>query len=117
MVSNNSNKTLKFPFDLSEPRIELNNRDLYRLCLRFREDDHETSLKNFMNESFGLNMSGSRLKQSSRLFKPDNKLELRFVSRHSRDLMTFSIRAFGAKRDMVSSAIIQRIERLDLSQE
>jgi len=41
-----------------------------------------------------------------------NKLEIRFISRHSRDLFLFTQRAFICKEDMKNSIYLQRIETL-----
>ncbi len=41
-----------------------------------------------------------------------NKLEVRFLSRNSRDLFLFTLRAFICKVDMKNSVIMERIETL-----
>jgi hypothetical protein len=51
------------------------------------------------------------------MFKNENKLELKFVCRSSRDLLIFSIKAFSTKKDMKSSAVIEKIERIDITKD
>lgn len=86
------------------------------MYLRFRDDTAEDQLKSFMSSLFEVDLEKSTRSQS-RLFRNDNKLELRFLSRPSRDLLVFSIKAFSTKREMKSCAIIEKIERIDVSKE
>ncbi len=89
--------------------MELNPKDLLRVYFRFREDNGEDQLKSFMSSVFEIDLERSVTKSHSRLFKNENKLELRVLSRNSRDLLVFCLKAFSTKRDMRSSAVIEKI--------
>ena len=108
-----SEKSFRFEYSLSEPRLEINPKDTTRLYFRFLNDCDE-KLRMYLSGIFDGDLEKSTRSHSIEL-RNENKLELKFISRSSRDLMIFGIKAFSAKRDMKSSAIIEKIERIDLT--
>jgi hypothetical protein len=113
-VDDNSGDKLLKDYSISEPKIELNPKDPTRVYLRFEEDQTD-EVREWLNQIFHVR-STSLLDESSmsarvpfkshsessklKLFQKSerthciNKIELRFISRNSRDLFLFTQRAF-----------------------
>ena len=115
-------------YTLSEPKIQLSPKDPCKVYLRFQQDTNNT-VKGWLNKATGIeknsnaNMNESSLSMKiphsnvsavsskTKLFQKSytrciNKLEVRFLSRNSRDLFLFTLRAFICKEDMKNSFVM-----------
>jgi hypothetical protein len=73
-----------------------------------------------MQSTFGDDMpinEGRRILSESMLMSNDTKLELRFTSRTTKDMLIYSYRAFVSRREVKTALLINKIENLDLNNE
>lgn len=88
-------------------------KDSCRMVIIFSEK-YEAELKRFLKRLFDepiKDMSSSvKSTQSSHMPSPQyNKLDIKFMNRTSRDVFLFVMKAFNTKKELRSSAIIQKI--------
>jgi len=85
---------------VADPRIDINPKDNTRIMLRFSER-YEEDLLRFMQATFQDDLPETRTRQAqfeSGQLPGDTRLELRFTSRTTKDMLIYSYRAFMARR-------------------
>lgn len=98
------NSTISFKYTIDYPKIELNPFDTKRFSIMYNETDAQ-----------GITI-GSSLRRPSMADKHtvqqmfDRKLELKALSRESRDLISLILRCFSAQNYFINSKIINAVE-------
>ena len=109
----------KFEYSVADPRVDINPKDNTRLLLRFSER-YEEDLLRFLQATFQDDMPEPRVKHAqfeNGQLPGETRLELRFTSRTTKDMLVYSYRAFMARKEVKTAFTLNKIENLNLNDE
>jgi hypothetical protein len=83
-------------------------------------EKYEAELKRFTKKLFDeplkdMTSSVKSTQSTSQQNAQTNKLDIKFMNRNSRDIFLFAIKAFNTKKELRSSVILTKIEKVDFA--